>query len=890
MALKFKGSWRIYQKRVLDELDFHLTDSKLHIVAAPGAGKTTLGIEVLARLNQPSLILCPTNTIKNQWKERICSSFLNEDEFNLVSTDIKNPKFITIITYQALFAAFTKSENDEIEEITDEEQDDVDTKRKFNPEVADQVIEVLKNARISVLCFDEAHHLRKEWWKVLTYLTENLNPKQTLALTATPPYDVDYSEWERYEAICGPIDAIISIPELVKNNDLCPHQDYIYFSSLKSKEAYAVQDYYNKVIRFMAIVKNDSSLISYLGALDIWNMSDACVEKVLDNPEFYVSVASLLKSSNIAVSKRFLDLFGAKYSELPSFDVKQAKCFLNGFLVTLASEFPEVKDKIESYYNLAKRFGLVQKKKVVLEDSAKIQKQIANSLGKLDSIVDIVKSEYASLNSDLRMVILTDYIRAEDVDNSHLGVVPIWRVLNDKFGLTIPIGILSGSVIVLPKSTLDCFYKLLEQKDIDVDSVNIQVYGEDADYIKIIPNNSAKYKIVSLITEMFTLGEVQVLVGTQALLGEGWDAPCINSLILSSTVSSYMLSNQMRGRAIRKDKNNPNKVSNIWHLATIGKPSTSSFFNIFDDPYSDSSCFYDINQLAKRFEGFEAPSFFGKHEIMSGISRVIDFNMLKSLCEYDTLLSGLNSSTLKIAGNRAEIKKWWDNALYLGYSGGEMRLRNGLVVPKVTSKTLCYKGYKQIFGSMIFLILYILGQFCSYPLYKYFIWFVVISLGCLGWVGYNYLRTGSIAGVLKQVAIVHLEVLEYLGLIKTSLQNVKIQADNLGYITCCNLAPEENNVVISALQEFLGPIKNPRYLLIRKGNFPGQCDYFAIPSVIATSRKNVDIFEKLWNKYIGNGKIVYTRNVEGRKLLLKARKVAFSAMQRERTEKLSKWQ
>ena len=64
--LKFKGSWRDYQKRILDNLSFHLRDEKLHVVAAPGAGKTTLGIEVISRINRPTLILAPTNTIKNQ--------------------------------------------------------------------------------------------------------------------------------------------------------------------------------------------------------------------------------------------------------------------------------------------------------------------------------------------------------------------------------------------------------------------------------------------------------------------------------------------------------------------------------------------------------------------------------------------------------------------------------------------------------------------------------------------------------------------------------------------------------------------------------------------------------------------------------------------------------
>ena len=93
-------------------MDFHLRDDKLHVVAAPGAGKTTLGIEVISRLNRPSLILCPTNTIKNQWKERIRTSFLQEKDYGIVSTDIRKPGYITVITYQALLAAFCGFEED----------------------------------------------------------------------------------------------------------------------------------------------------------------------------------------------------------------------------------------------------------------------------------------------------------------------------------------------------------------------------------------------------------------------------------------------------------------------------------------------------------------------------------------------------------------------------------------------------------------------------------------------------------------------------------------------------------------------------------------------------------------------------------------------------------
>lgn len=73
--LHFKGKFRSYQQKVLDNLNAHLKDNKLHIVAAPGAGKTTLGCDI-------------------------------------ISLDIKNPKPIT--TYQSLWSVFSNKKEVEI--------------------------------------------------------------------------------------------------------------------------------------------------------------------------------------------------------------------------------------------------------------------------------------------------------------------------------------------------------------------------------------------------------------------------------------------------------------------------------------------------------------------------------------------------------------------------------------------------------------------------------------------------------------------------------------------------------------------------------------------------------------------------------------------------------
>ncbi len=911
--LKFKGRWRDYQKRILDNLSFHLRDKKLHVVAAPGAGKTTLGIEVISRINRPTLILAPTNTIKNQWKDRICCAFLDEKDYEIVSTNIREPKFITVTTYQALLAAFCGKNDDDAPQTYEEDEGEIDadsitSSRRFNDKKADEVINILKNAKVSLLCFDEAHHLRKEWWKALTYLNDNLEPEQTLALTATPPYDADLNEWNRYEELCGEIDEVISIPELVQNNDLCPHQDFIYFSKLKDSEKEMIKKHELAVRQFVEKITKDTELIKYLNRMSFLINTNDEVEKILEAPEFYVSVASLLHSLGFKISKEFPALFNAKERDIPKFDLTQAKRFLNGFLITHTPEFKGLEDKIEDYLAQAKRAGLINNKKIVLNESIKIQRQVASSTGKMDSIVEIVQIETEALGKDLRMVILADYIKDKDTDNTHLGVIPIWRILKNKFSQEqMSLGVLCGSLILLPKDKQNDFNALLNDNNIALSSVAISGYSEDENYIKITPKESAKNVIVSLITEMFNKGHITILVGTQALLGEGWDAPSINSLILSSTVSSYMLSNQMRGRAIRIDKNNPDKISNIWHLATIGIPSEKSFSEIlftpittdFDQKDEVNSLFYDYKQLTKRFEGFEAPSYYGRHEIRSGLERLFTSKEVQKLIteKGEKAFNEMNRRTLEFAKNREQTKQWWNDALNLGYNNSKMKLRTGVETEKFNLRTLTYNGYKQILNSIFWLMVSII---CSVPMRHIYGLYVVgiiivVFMFIFGNIGLKYLKTGSVAGVMKQIGIVMLESLSYQGYIKSSLKIVGLEVtqDEEGvYVSCANLPTEENNLFIKCMREFLDPVENPRYLFVRHGNLLGQkqTDYFSIPAILSNNKNDVNVFKSLWEKYIGECEIIYTRNTQGRITLLSARKDAFSNMNRPKSKRLSKWQ
>ena len=101
-VMTFRKTWRAYQSCLLSHLDGYLQNRRLHLVAAPGSGKTVLGLEVIKRVNQPTLVLAPTITIRDQWVDRLVDLFLppGSDRPAWVSTELRSPAFLTIATYQ----------------------------------------------------------------------------------------------------------------------------------------------------------------------------------------------------------------------------------------------------------------------------------------------------------------------------------------------------------------------------------------------------------------------------------------------------------------------------------------------------------------------------------------------------------------------------------------------------------------------------------------------------------------------------------------------------------------------------------------------------------------------------------------------------------------------
>ena len=226
----FRGTFRDYQLRVLDNTHEYLRDGHINIVAAPGSGKTVLGLELIRRVGAPCLILSPTIAIRQQWGERFRDLFLNDpQDFDaLFSDDLHTLRTVNCATYQALYSAMEKAAAEDGE-----------------PDFSNvDLIAAMRSAGIGTLCLDEAHHLRNDWYRALASFLQALGREVTvISLTATPPYDADGPEWRRYQAICGEIDEEIFVPELVAQRTLCPHQDFVLFNTPTQRELETLRDH-----------------------------------------------------------------------------------------------------------------------------------------------------------------------------------------------------------------------------------------------------------------------------------------------------------------------------------------------------------------------------------------------------------------------------------------------------------------------------------------------------------------------------------------------------------------------------------------------------------------------------------------------------------------------
>ena len=879
----FKGTFRDYQQNVLDNATEYLENKKIHIVAAPGSGKTILGLELIRRLNSPALILSPNVTIRQQWGERFADGFMDNPESvnDIVSYNLKSPKLLNSVTYQALHAAYNKQISDE-EIETDEEQSEKEESEDY---AEFDLLNAVKEAGIKTICLDEAHHLKSEWQKALEGFIASLkNDITIISLTATPPYDSSIAEWTKYITLCGDIDAEIFIPQLVKQKTLCPHQDYIYFSYPTKEEAEILTSFRRRAYECVRDIISNGYFKDALYNSKILDNYNNMEERIFENPDEFAAILSLAKEYGAVIPKRLIALVSPK-KQLPKFSLETAQKALNFIIQTPLLFGEKASGEIK---NAVYKHGFIDNSIVCLTEDKKIKRMLASSMGKLSGINKIVSEESKSLGDNLRMLILTDFIKKDSMQIlgsnapiTVMGAVPIFESVRRTAGDSARIALLSGTLVIVPNTVLDDINAIAEEQSINFKSKVIT----NTNYSELIFGGSNKNK-VSVITEAFQSGLINILVGTKSLLGEGWDSPCINSLILASFVGSFMLSNQMRGRAIRTDKNNPDKTSNIWHLVTVEPPFL--FAEKFDKVKEqvkakiappDKIISNDYDMLARRFQGFLAPAY-STNIIESGIDRI---DIIRPPFN-ENGFRAINEKTLKLASNRSKMAARW-NATLGKFDNPEVSdaceisksIRpNGFLMLNIAGVLAWISAASTLITAVMRLPLY------SSSVAAFIITFLIALISIY------FVQKGlrkiidfiSPENTVKTLASCLLKAMKKLDIIKSDTANVVIKTSKSGYSHCLlkNATAHENEVFGTAVFEMMSAIDNPRYVMVKRYKFLSLISYtnsYACPSVLGVKKEYAQALADVIRTKAGNFELIYTRTLEGRNYLYKCKKKSY---------------
>lgn len=893
-AIGFSGKLRPSQIAAVSVIEPQLDvqGKQLHIVAPPGSGKTVLGLYVWANLvRKPTLVLSPNSAIQAQWAARTDLFDLDgKDEY--VSTDPEKPGLLTSLTYQSI--TMPKRGGEELNEAaielwienlisTEEAIDDenalgwiVDLKEKnpsyyedrlsiYRKKVRDEFskhgnalwtlsesaktnLQKLKEVGIGMIILDECHHLLHHWGRVLTEVRDYFDDPVVLGLTATPPDFEQYLEEDakRYQEFFGEIDYEVPVPALVRDSNLAPYQDLALFVRPSQNELnyvakvdeefqdllnelYEAQDYPNAVLPidqwvYKALEKRQSPG----GKKEAWDQfSKRNGDFAHAGRAFLLNTVGSLPEGVPSPPQYLLESYQNKLAVLrPVLDR-----YVRHGLRRSESELDH--KKAELVTQRLRMLGSQITETGIRPCASPVGRIMAYASSKTKAISTILTSEMQALGGDIRAVIITDFEKTSAttlvegvMDDEAGGAVAAFRqaVQCDNVDLLNPI-LMTGSTVLVDDDLAGDFISAANDW---INERELAITLEDkirGKYHEIVGKGKdwiPRYYSL-MITEFFQRGITKCLIGTRGLLGEGWDASRINVLIDLTTVTTSMSINQLRGRSIRLDKLWPEKVANNWDVICLAEEFTNGF--------SD-------------YERFKK-----KHKQLYGV------------CDDGAIEKGVGH--VHAAFTEAEPE---------GISEG-MSVFNDDMLRRSRNRSYV----RELWG---------IGQ----PFYAKPKSAVEAKLGGGSGGGFSFGKEKSPwtnESLVQAISLSIVNSLIHLGMIS---RNCRADGGNRGggwvRLHLENATEEESALFATCLEEILGPMDKPRYVISRSSKFITDTwlskimpeviakffrpvkerlvMYHTVPKVLAASAEKAEVFQRYWNEFVSPSELFYARSKEGK--------------------------
>lgn len=450
------------------------------------------------------------------------------------------------------------------------------------------------------------------------------------------------------------------------------------------------------------------------------------------------------------------------------------------------------------------------------------------------------------------------------------------------------------------------------------DPAIVEVVGEGPDW------TSRTY--VRLATAAFEKGLIKCLVGTRGIFGEGWDSLSLNTLIDLTSVTTSTAVQQLRGRTLRLDPAWPRKVAHNWDVVCLapkyqrGALDFTRFLNRHNRYWSLVVYTDWLEEHSAAPNRAAPPQMHGK--IVKGAVHVSPelitsiLNGQKGLIQ-DINIGLHNARTMRQIPLRDRVYDLWnigEEYSNFTYSTTTLNTRDLKIRTVFTLQNTLKKLVRDLFTSALALIsglfylggrawLSSLGAGLEFFLLCTFLFFSFISLLVIIFNGRQLAQTARSLfaaqipdAILLDVGRALLETLRQLGLVSRNLDagyvRVTRTANDAYNVLLDYASPDDSETFIRAFQEIFEPVRDQRYLIMRTedrlpslplqilwqplrrwvretGMYPPA--YHPVPKILASRKERVDIFAKYWAKYVGGGKIVFTRSEQGRAILLAAR-------------------
>ena len=470
----------------------------------------------------------------------------------------------------------------------------------FLHQSAQDTIARLAAADVGLMILDECHHLMGHWGHAVEALTAALNDPIVLGLTATPPDEGHRrKEVQRYHQLLGDIDYEVPVPAVVRDGYLAPYQDLAWFVRPTERELAFVAD-------------ADRHFRTLLHELCEPRAAAGAAASVLPLPEW---VADVLQHRRLPT--RQVDTW-KQYHQADSDFADAGRALLHGLQRPLPTGVPRLHsflhrwrrhqdiadlplDTLTVVLDRYIRHGLrrsadaadqalceqaidrmrmlgVQITEVGHQRCASpISRILGYTQSKVEALVPILECELEQLDEDLRAVVISDFEKSSAVaaDVNHVldeeaggAVAAFRRLIENPTTNTLDPILMTGSTILVDHDLsrlfeVACQHWLTEHNF----QVELTLHGEGSFFVVSGKGRDWCPRVyIQMVTHLFQEGITRCLIGTRGLLGEGWDANRINVLIDLTTVTTSMTVNQLRGRSIRLDPQQPNKVANNWDI------------------------------------------------------------------------------------------------------------------------------------------------------------------------------------------------------------------------------------------------------------------------------------------------------------------------------------